>query len=143
VKSSDVRVLNCPKCGNTGCGKMVSMPAKTGALWGDTTFGINGKFNAGLGTSIISRAHEDSILKQRGLVRETDLPRDFYESHTTKLREEKVKLDKDANTYLANVKKFGGDKAKAVVETFPAHQMLAEAHAADTSSPIEITGDNK
>lgn len=42
---------------------------------------------------------------------------------------------------MSNLKKFGGDKIKAVQETYPAQQMLKEAHEFDSkveNKPIVV-----
>jgi hypothetical protein len=69
-------------------------------------------------------------MNARGYINEKDLGGEvFYERMTMKGREERDRLDNMANTYIKNLEKHDGDKMKAVVETFPAHEMLAQSEA--------------
>ena len=145
VKSSQYET-ECPSCGELSP-RMVSMPAKTSALWGDSPFGINGTFNRGLGTHITSRKQEDRICKERGLVREADLQTHWHTDNNKRLQDDKAALDKISNDYHAAVLSHGDDPErhiKACTEVFPAHQMLQEAHehelkgSLDTPTPTGI-----
>ena len=70
---------------------------------------------------------------ERGLVRESDLGgENFVNDYKTKAFAERDKLDKISQTYTDNLKKYDGDKMKAVVDTFPAHEMLAQSDTTNT-----------
>jgi hypothetical protein len=74
-------------------------------------------------------------MRSRGYINESDLGGDsFYDSYMSKAKNDRDGLDATARTYTDNLQKFGGDKARAVVETFPAKQMLADAAAHDAKS---------
>ena len=61
-------------------------------------------------------------------IRESDLGGDnFVQDYKTKAFAERDRLDKVSQTYTDNLKKYNGDKMKAVVDTFPAHEMLAQS----------------
>ena len=71
-------------------------------------------------------------MRSRGFVNEKDLGGDsFYERHTSNKISERDALDETSKTYIENLKKFEGDKVRAVTETFPAHAMLEQANAHD------------
>lgn len=128
VKSS-IYETECPACGEL-CHRLISAPAKTASLWGDSPFGINGTYNRGLGTRITSRKQEDAICKERGLVREADLQTHWHSDNNKRLQDDKAKLDKVSNDYHAAVLSHGDDPerhVKAVTEVFPAKQMLEES----------------
>jgi len=132
----DIKEILCFKC-QSPAARLVSMPAKTASLWGDSCFGINGTFNRGLGTHITSRAQEDAICKERGLVREADLQTHWHSDNNKRLQDDKAALDKVSNDYHAAVLSHGDDPErhiKACTETFPANEMLAQAAAHDTST---------
>jgi putative FmdB family regulatory protein len=124
----------CPSCGNPGV-RQVSLPAKTATLWGtDWRVGLGGAgfFSPSVGARVTDKRQEEAIMKSRGFVNEKDLGgTDFYEGFTAKKNAERDALDSTAKSYRENLKKFDGDKARAVTETFPAHTMLEQAHAHD------------
>lgn len=127
IASHTVERLPCPDCGEDSR-RIFSLCARTTAHWGDSDWGINGKWDAGLGQRVFSRSHQDRILRERGLVRESDLGGDnFVQDYKTKAFAERDRLDKVSQTYTDNLKKYNGDKMKAVVDTFPAHEMLAQS----------------
>lgn len=127
----DRKEVPCSTCGAPAT-RLVSSPARTATLWGDTPFGINGHYDRGLGTRVTSFKHTDKILEQRGLVRESDLGGDMYiERQMDAAAEERKKHKAVVTEYAANIQKFDGDKGLAMAETFPAHRMIAEAHAHD------------
>ena len=126
----------CKTCGLPAT-RLVSLPARTATLWGDTCFGINGHFDRGLGTRVTSYRHTDKLLEERGLVRESDLGGDmWYERQMDAQAAERKAHKAVVNAYADNIKKFDGDKGLAMAETFPAHQMLKEAHAHDAGEKL-------
>lgn len=138
---SDVYQIPCPSCGQL-CDRQISMPAKTASQWGDTQFGINGKFNRGLGVHITSRKQEDDILKKRGLIREADLGTHFYADQTQKQKNERDRIDKISKDYHNAVVAHGDDPErhiKAATEIFPAKQMLEEAHQHEVKGSLDTT----
>lgn len=74
-------------------------------------------------------------MKSRGFINERELGGDaFYEKYTSDKAAERKQLDDTAAAYRSNLKKFDGDKVKAVTETFPAHEMLKQAEAHDAKT---------
>jgi putative FmdB family regulatory protein len=122
----------CMDCGRI-MDRMLSNIAKTATLWdGGWKSGLQGSgfHSASVGRHVSSKREEEKIMRAKGYIRESELGGDtFYEKMTTKNREERQRLDNMANSYIDNLKKFEGDKMKAVVETFPAHEMLAQSEA--------------
>lgn len=111
--------------------KMVTVPAKTPGLWdGGWKEGLTGAgyFSPSLGKHVSSKHQERKIMESKGFVAESDMGKGFIDNHIQKQNERAEKQDKINKTYLDNLKKHGGDKIKAVTETFPAEQMLKEAN---------------
>jgi hypothetical protein len=128
--------LPCPKCSQPGV-KLVSMPAKTASLW-------NARWNEGLsntgfysisaGQQVCDKRQEEQIMNSRGYINEKDLGGDgFNDTKHQSIKDDVAKLEADAARYRSNLAKFEGDKVRAVSETFPAKQMLAEAAAHDST----------
>jgi hypothetical protein len=113
--------------------KLISMPAKTATLWhGNWSSGLSssGFHSSSVGGRVANKREEEKIMRARGFIREKDLGGDgFYDKMTQKGRDERERLDNMATTYIDNLKKFDGDKMKAVEHTFPAHEMLAQSEA--------------
>ena len=130
-------VIPCPTCGLVSK-RLVSMPAKTATLWtGGWRQGLSGSgfWSHSVGGRVSDKRDEERIMRSRGKVNVKDLGGEAFEdSFMSAKRREANELDATARTYTDNLQKFGGDKARAVVETFPAKQMLAEAAAHDTKS---------
>lgn len=127
----DVYNLPCPLCSKDSV-RQVSAPLKTSTLWGDTPFGINGHYDKGLGCRITSYADTDRKLAKRGLVRESDLGGDMYHERCVDAQlAEKKRLDKNQAKLAESLKKFDGNKELAMIDAFPARQMLEEADAYD------------
>lgn len=136
----DVRTLKCPHC-EKDARRKICMPTRTSSSWGDTQWGINGKYDSGLGTRITSYSQQDKLLRERGLIRESDFGTHFYADYTQKQKNEKKRLDNIANQYHQAVLSHGDDPerhVKAATETFPAQQMLDEAAAAESTTNTGI-----
>lgn len=112
---SDVRTLRCPDCG-AEMDRLVSMPARTGARWGDS----QGYFDRGLGTYVENSLHRERVMKEKGFVPVSDYPAGTVENYVHNQIEEKRKHERTVATFRDNLKKFGGDTTRAVTETFPA-----------------------
>ena len=118
----------CKGCGNT-LKKLVSMPAKTATLWGvDWREGLSSnKFSTALGRKVSSKREEERVMREKGFVPESDLGKHFIDDHRQKMHNAEREQAKINETYKANLDKHGGDKIKAVTETFPAKAMLNES----------------
>lgn len=129
-------VITCKQCGAESK-RLMSMPAKTGALWNSGwTSGLSncGFYSYSAGQHVNDHREEAAIMKSRGFINERDLGGDsFYEKYTSDKAAERKELDDTAAAYRANLAKFDGDKVKAVTETFPARAMLEQAAAYDAA----------
>ena len=105
--------------------KLISAHAYTPSLFGDMTgkFGVNGVFDPGLGRHVQNERHRDQILKQKGLVRESDMGRNFIEDWTEKRKAQKAPQLEFQRRYEAALD-AGKTKEQAVVEAAPAHEIL-------------------
>lgn len=118
------------------------MPSRTAASWGDTQWGINGKFDPGLGRNVSSYKEQDKLLRERGLIRESELGTHFYADYTQKQKNEKQRMDDIATQYHNAVLSHGDDPErhiKAATETFPAKQMLEEAHQHEVKGSLDTS----
>lgn len=129
--------LPCPACGEPGV-KLVSMPAKTATLWNarwNEGLSNTGFFSPSVGGQVCDKRQEEEIMRKRGYINEKDLGGDsFYEGYTTSKKDELRELDRTSQTYRDNLKKYDGDKVRAVTETFPAAEMLKQAHEHDAAA---------
>jgi len=131
-----VTELPCPQC--SGMSKvLLSAPARTGTLWNagwNAGLGSNGFYSYSAGHRVADKREEEKIMNSRGFVNEKDLGGDaFYDQYMNDARADRDKLDATAAAYRSNLKAFGGDKVRAVSETFPAHEMLEQAAAHDAA----------
>jgi len=115
------------QCGKRAM-KQIPLTAKMTHMWMGQceTNGVNGYYDAGLGCTVHSAHEADKIAKEKGLVRETDLGSHWWDDNMNKQKADADKHNATVKTYQDNIKKFDGNKEKAVQETFPAHEMLAE-----------------
>ena len=119
--------IDCEYCGEEAS-KVISPHADMNRMWAGqagTGGGVNGYFDRGLGCRVHSEFEADKIAESRGLVRESDYAKHFTEDFTEKRKAEVAEQDKVNQRYTDNVKKFGGDKVKAVTETFKAKDCLS------------------
>ena len=63
-----------------------------------------------LGTTILGEAHKNKVLKARGLVRERDLPKGFFEAQQEATLEKQKVSDEESDKFFNNMKKYGLDK---------------------------------
>lgn len=120
--------------------KLISAPAKTATLWNsgwNSGLSNNGFYSYSAGHRVANKREEEAIMKSRGYVNEKDLGgENFYNDYMTEKKNERDELDATAKTYRDNLAKFDGDKVRAVSETFPAHEMLKQAHEYDTKKGV-------
>jgi len=126
--------ITCKQCGAESK-RMVSVPAKTATLWNSGwNSGLEGSgfYSYSAGQHVGNKREEEAIMTSRGFVNEKDLGgENFYNDYMTEKKNERDALDATAKTYRDNLAKFEGDKIRAVSETFPAHEMLKQAHEYD------------
>lgn len=109
--------------------KGITVPAKTPGLWdGGWKEGMSGAgyFSPSLGKYVSSKNQERKIMESKGFVAESDMGAGYIDNHIQKQNERAERQDKINKTYIDNLQKNGGDKIKAITETFPAHEMLKE-----------------
>ena len=109
--------------------KVVSVPARMAEQWAEFPNGVNGRFSPGLGTRVYNRKHEDKILKEKGLVRESDLGRDFVERKIDKIESDAIaktrkqtKVMKDLGSWY----KKTGSWEKAWDKALPGKKILRD-----------------
>jgi len=118
--------------------KLISAPAKTATLWNagwNSGLSNNGFYSYSAGQRVSNAREEETIMKSRGYVNEKDLGgENFYNDYMTKAKNDRDNLDSMSTTYRDNLKRFDGDKVRAVTETFPAHEMLKQAAEHDAGT---------
>jgi len=126
----------CPECGAPGV-QQVSMPAKMTTLWNagwNSGLSGNGFHSPSVGHRVSDKREEEKIMNARGFRNVKDLGGEAFEDSFTANAQREVR---EHNTlvakYQSNLKEAGGDKIRAVTETFPAHEMIAQAHAHDAA----------
>lgn len=132
--------ITCRQCGAESK-RLVSVPAKTATLWNagwNSGLSNNGFYSYSAGQQVSNKREEEKIMRSRGYINEKDLGgENFYNDYMTEKKNERDALDATAKTYRENLAKFDGDKVRAVTETFPAHEMLKQAHEYDQSKGVE------
>jgi len=107
--------------------KLPPLLAKTSTLW-------NGGWNAGLegqgfhshalGKKVHSKREEAKILEAKGFVSESDLAPHWWEDQQAKKLDKLKEQDKLTDTYNSKVTEYGGDKIRAMTETFTTEACL-------------------
>lgn len=126
----------CPVCDVPGV-QQVSMPARMTTLWNagwNAGLSNNGFFSHSAGHRVSDKREEERIMNARGFVNEKDAGGEaMHDTLASRKIDEKKQLDATASLYRENLKRFDGDKVMAVTETFPAREMLEQAHAYDAA----------
>jgi predicted nucleic acid-binding Zn ribbon protein len=137
-RSQEVEVV-CGRC-DVVKRKLISAPARTATLWNSGwNSGLNGSgfYSPSVGGMVGNKREEEGIMRSRGYINEKDLGgENFYNDYMTKAKNDRDGLDAMSTTYRDNLKKFDGDKIRAVSETFPAHEMLKQAAEHDAKSGL-------
>lgn len=126
----------CPVCAGPGSQK-VSMPAKMTTLWNagwNAGLGSDGFYSYSAGHRVSNKREEERIMNDRGFVNLKDLGGEAFEdSFIANKHTERDDHEKLMTRYQDNLKEAGGDKIRAVTETFPAREMLKQAHEHDAT----------
>lgn len=126
MSQRDMEVI-CEEC-HIVMNKVVTAPAKTATLWnGGWNAGLSGQgvFSKALGKKVANKREEEKILAKAGFVSESELGTHFFED---KMQE---RLDKDrmqdalTSEYNNKVAEYGGDKVRAMTETFTPERCLS------------------
>lgn len=110
--------------------RMVTAPQFTPGSWGEQTgrFGVNGLYDRGLGMKIQNEKHRDQVLKQRGLVRESEISggnEHFIEEWNAKRHQELEPQRKFERVYHEQIA-AGKTPEEAVVAASPSHEILSK-----------------
>jgi hypothetical protein len=91
---------------------IVSRPSLLKSNLSDWQRGLSGagQHDKALNQVVYGERHRDEILQRRGLVREQDLPKHWVEDAKDQQMKQNEQLDKDADKFFDNMKKFGLDK---------------------------------
>lgn len=120
----------CPVCGTEGV-RMISLPAKMATLWNagwNSGLGSNGFYSYSAGQRVSDKREEERIMRSRGKINVKDLGGEAFEdSFMAAKQTERKEHEALASTWKDNLTKFGGDKVRAMTETFPAHKMLEQS----------------
>jgi hypothetical protein len=126
-RTSEVEVL-CKSC-HTVMTKKFPIVAKMSTLWNaGWNKGLEGQgiYSKSLGKKVHSQREEETIMRAKGFVPESDFGKHFIDDQQDKLAAEKAAGDAESQRWLDNVAKFDGNKELAAVETWPAHEMLKQ-----------------
>jgi len=116
----------CAKC-HILMYRLISLPAKTATLWnGGWNAGLDsqGVYSHALGKKVHSKREEATILEKKGFVSERDLRPHWFEDNMEKKLQKAKEQDKLTETYNSKVAEYGGDKMRAMTETFTAESCL-------------------
>ena len=127
--------IDCPKCGKPAI-KQLSMPANTPGRWGDQTgkYGVDGFYDRGLGARYQTSMQREAIMEKKGLVSTGDFDKHFVEDTLQRQSEYQDQQDKNLARYKANLKKFDGDKSRAIGETFTISEMKKQGTLAQDAA---------
>lgn len=126
-RTSEVEVL-CKSC-HTVMTKKFPIVAKMSSLWNaGWNKGLEGQgiYSKSLGKKVHSQREEEDIMRAKGFVPESDFGKHFIDDRQERLAAEHKKGEMESQRWLDNVKKFGGNKELAAVETWPAKEMLEQ-----------------
>lgn len=120
----------CPVCGMPGV-RMVSLPAKMSTLWNagwNSGLSNNGFYSHSAGQRVSDKREEERIMRARGKINVKDLGGEAFEdSYIAGKQRERREHEALTATWKDNLAKFGGDKVRAMTETFPASKMLEQS----------------
>jgi len=95
----------------TRAAKCLSIPARMNETWAGecgTLWGVNGRWNKGVGARVNSHREVERIAEAKGLVSLNDLPKDFVESRMGVMDERARSLDRmaESNSVQASNKQW-------------------------------------
>ena len=103
--------------------------AKTSTLWNASwNAGLEGQgfYSRSLGKVVHSKRDEESIMRAKGFVPESDYGKHFIEDKQAELAAEKRAGEAESKRWIDNLVKYEGEKNQAAVATWPAHEMLKQ-----------------
>ncbi len=119
-----MKKMRCSVCGRKFKTKL-TCHAKTASQWADSwQAGLSSNiYSSALGHGVSSRRQEEKLMKQKGFIPESDLPKHHFEDLAEVNKKEAIKNDKQTSRYKEALSS-GKTKEEAVVEAFPAKEML-------------------
>ena len=93
---------------------MISKPARTAGLWGDSS----GGYDFSLGRSFSGSREKEKYLRDNGLVAVSDLGSGFLDQKVHEEIEAGDNHRRDVEVYGESLKKHNGDKGAAMADTF-------------------------
>jgi len=118
----------CKSC-HTVMAKQFPKVAKTSTLWNASwNAGLEGQgfHSRSLGKKVHSKREEETIMRSKGFIPESDFGKHFIDDQQEKLAAEKLKGEAESKRWIDNLVKYDGDKNQAAVATWPAHEMLEQ-----------------
>tara|TARA_R100000664_G_scaffold3143_6_gene7306 strand:+ start:2062 stop:2532 length:471 start_codon:yes stop_codon:yes gene_type:complete len=127
--------IECPQCGRTAI-KQLSIPASTPGRWGDQTgkYGVDGFYDRGLGARYQTSMQREAIMEKKGLVSTGDFDKHLVEDTLQRQSAHQKQQDANIARYKANMKKFEGDKGRAIAETFSVAEMKKQGTMAQDAA---------
>ena len=127
--------IKCPQCGELAP-KQLAMPASTPGRWGDQTgkYGVDGFFDRGLGARYQTSMQREAIMEAKGLAPESSFGKHHVEDTLQRQAAHQSQQDANLARYKANVKKFEGDKGRAIAETFTVAEMKKQGTMAQDAA---------
>jgi len=108
--------------------KVVTAPAKTATLWNDGwNAGLSGQgiFSKALGRNVANKREEEKILAKAGFVSESELGTHFFEDKMQEKMQKEAAQDALTAEYNSKIAEYGGDKVRAMTETFTPERCLS------------------
>jgi len=126
LRSSSVVEVLCVNC-DIVMKKLPPLIAKTAQIWNDGwNSGLDGQgiYSHALGKKVHNRREEAKIMEARGFVSESDLAPHWWDDQVAKKEAKVAEQDRLTDTYNSKVKEYGGDKIRAMTETFTTEACL-------------------
>lgn len=121
---------SCLFCGNEeNIKRKVSKPADMSIQWNQHYYGINGKYDRSLGCVINNPDEARKIAESKGLIAESDLPKDFIRERAERICNAEKELQRQDKKLDELSKKYGGGaegEAMASLELYPDKDLLNE-----------------
>tara|TARA_Y100001963_G_C6738920_1_gene427878 strand:- start:540 stop:1010 length:471 start_codon:yes stop_codon:yes gene_type:complete len=127
--------IECPQCGQLAI-KQLSIPANTPGRWGDQTgkYGVDGFYDRGLGARYQTSMQREAIMEKKGLVSTGDFDKHYVEDTLQRQSAHQKQQDANISRYKSNMKKFEGDKGRALTETFSISEMKKQGTLAQDAA---------
>jgi hypothetical protein len=127
--------IQCPQCDEVAL-KQLSVPANTPGRWGDQTgkYGVDGFYDRGLGARYQTSMQREALMEKKGLVSTGDFDKHYVEDSLQRQSAHQKQQDANLSRYKSNMKKFEGDKGRALTETFSISEMKKQGTLAQDAA---------